>query len=82
MGYTLVKLISVTIRIISKPIIGRIKNAHLKNLDRINIPLLNSFFEKLGNLSHNLDLKMNSKIFSIEDMEMFQTKLKKGIYNF
>ena len=81
MGYTLVKLVSVSIRIISKPIIGRIKAAHQRNLDRVNSPLLNSFFEKLGNFSHKLDLKMNSKIFSVEDMEMFQTKLKKGKFN-
>ena len=81
MGYTLIKLVSVSLRIISKPIIGRIKNAHLRNLDKINIPMLNSFFERLGNFSHYLDLKMNSKIFSVDDMEMFQTKLKKGNCN-
>ena len=68
MGYTFIKLASVSVRTLSKPLIQTIKKAHLRNLKRLNFARLNGFFEMLGNLSYQLELRLNAKLFNVEDV--------------
>lgn len=81
MGYTLVKLVSVSLRMVAKPLLQSVKKTHLRNLKRLRSPWLDRVFEKLGQLSHNIELHMHSHLFQVEDADIFKQPLQKSRVN-
>lgn len=78
MVFPLFKLVSVTTRMLSKPILERLKRAHKNNFTMTADSLVNRMFERMGRFSYRMEMKLNSTIFKVEDPEMFDLKITKG----
>ena len=78
MVFPLFKLVSVTTRMLSKPILERLKRAHKINFTMTSDSFMNRMFERMGRFSYRMEMQLNSRIFLVEDPEMFDLKITKG----
>lgn len=68
----LYKVLSLVIRVFSKPLITYTKQAHLKNDVTGSVPLLRQSFIKLGNYYHRWEMWINKKFMNIETKYAFK----------
>lgn len=78
MVFPLFKLVSVTTRMLSKPILERFKRAHKNSFKVTKDTYMNRVFEKLGHFSYKMEMRLNSKLFNVEDQDMFDLQITRG----